>query len=109
MTPVETLARFLLAYEAKDIDAIAQMLTDNVRLQDWNLVAQGKDAVLAETRKNFLDAEQLQIEVRQFYAGENCAAARLKIVVNRSIELEVVDTIEVNRDGLIGSIRAYKG
>ncbi len=109
MKPAEVLAAFLKAYEAKDIDAIAPMLTDDVHLQDWNLEAHGKDAVLAETRKNFLEAEHLQMEVRQFYEGTGCAAARLRIVVNKSIELEVVDTIVVSPDGKVSSIRAYKG
>jgi hypothetical protein len=109
MKPVEVLAAFLKSYEAKDIDAIAVMLADDVHLQDWNLKAQGKAAVLAETRKNFDDAQQLEIEVRQFYEGTGCAAARLRIVVNKSIELEVVDTVVVNMDGKVSSIRAYKG
>ena len=109
MTPAQTLTRFLQAYEARDIDAIAPMLADDVRLQDWNLVAEGKPAVLAETLRNFRDAGHLQIEVRQLYEAEGCAAARLRIVVDRSVELEVVDTIELDRDGRIRSIRAYKG
>lgn len=109
MTPIAILTRFLQAYEARDIDAIAPMLADEVRLQDWNLIAEGKPAVLAETLRNFRDAEQLRIEVRQLFGAEGCAAARLRIVVNGSIELEVVDTIEVDPDGRIRSIRAYKG
>ena len=109
MKPIDVLAAFLQSYEAKDIDAIAVMLADNVHLQDWNLEAHGKSAVLAETLKNFLDAENLQIQVQQFYEGSGCAAARLRILVNRSVELEVIDTIEVNLDGKIQSIRAYKG
>ena len=109
VSPADILACFLRAYEARDIDAIAPMLADEVRLQDWNLVAEGRDAVLAETMRNFRDATQLEIEVRQLYEAESCAAARLRIVVNGSIELEVVDTIEVDGDGRIRSIRAYKG
>jgi len=109
MKPIDVLAAFLKSYEAKDIDAIADMLADDVHLQDWNLEAHGKDAVLAETLKNFRDAEHLQLQVRQFYEGSGCAAARLRIVVNRSVALEVVDTIEVNPDGKVRSIRAYKG
>ncbi len=109
MKPIEVLAEFLNAYEAKDIDKIALMLAENVRLQDWNLTAEGKDAVLAETRKNFVDAERLQLEIRQLYEGQSCAAARLKIVVNGTVELEVVDAIELNAEGKVCSIRAYKG
>ena len=109
MQATDVLAAFLKAYEAKDINAIALMLADDVHLQDWNLTAQGKPAVLAETRKNFLDAQQLQIEVRQLYGAERCAAAQLRITVNRTVELEVVDTIVLNADGQVCAIRAYKG
>jgi len=109
MKPIELLAAFLKAYEAKDVKAIAVMLADDVRLQDWNLTAQGKQAVLDETSKNFLDAERLQIEIQQLYGGERCAAAQWRIVVNRTIELEVVDTIALNADGQICSLRAHKG
>jgi hypothetical protein len=109
LKPSEVLADFLKAYEAKDIDAIAPMLTDDVRLQDWHLEAHGKAAVLAETRKNFQDAQHLQNEIRQLYEGAGCAAAQVRIVVNKSVELEVVDTIAVNPDGKVSSIRAYKG
>jgi hypothetical protein len=107
--PAEILSAFLNAYEAKDLDAIALLMTDEVRLQDWNLEARGKAAVLLETKKNFDQAEHLQIEVLDFYEGVGCAAARLRITVNRTIELEVVDTIVVDADGKISSIRAYKG
>lgn len=109
MKPIDVLAAFLKSYEAKDIDAIAALLADDVHLQDWNLEAQGKAAVLAETLKNFREAAQLQIQVRQFFEGQQCAAARLRIVVNNSVELEVVDTIELDLDGKVRSIRAYKG
>jgi ketosteroid isomerase-like protein len=107
--PAEILSAFLNAYEAKDLDAIALLMTDEVCLQDWNLEARGKAAVLLETKKNFDQAERLQIEVLDFYEGVGCAAARLRITVNRTIELEVVDTIVVDADGKISSIRAYKG
>jgi hypothetical protein len=109
LKPIDVLTAYLKAYESRDIDAIGAMLADDVRLQDWNLVAQGKNAVLADIRKNFLDAQHLEIEVRELYEGNGCAAARLRIVVNRSIELEVVDTIVVNLEGKVLSIQAYKG
>lgn len=109
MTPIDLLLAYLRAYEARDLGAIAALLSEDVRLQDWNLVAQGKAAVLAETQRNFDEAEHLQIDVLSLFAGEGCAAARLRIVVNRQIELEVVDTITVDAPGRVLSIRAYKG
>jgi len=56
MKPIDVLAAFLQACEAKDIEAIAPMLADDVRLQDWNRTALGKQAVLAETSKKFKPA-----------------------------------------------------
>jgi hypothetical protein len=109
MNPADLLLSYLRAYEARDIDAVGALLSDDVRLQDWNLAVQGKAAVLAETQRNFDDAAQLQIEVLALYTGEAGAAARLRIVVNAAIELEVVDTITVDASGRVSSIRAYKG
>lgn len=99
---------YLEAYSAKDIDAIAAMLTVDVRLQDWNLSVQGKEAVLAETRKNFAAAQSIAIEVLHVFPGTGSAAAELRIVVDGSIVLEVVDVLRFDPSGLITAIRAYK-
>lgn len=108
-TPSEVLLSYLRAYEAKDVGAIRSMLAEDVRLQDWNLVAEGAVSVLAETQKNFEAAAQLRIEVLQCYEAGAMAAAELRITVNSSVVLEVVDAIHVGQDGRILSIRAYKG
>lgn len=107
--PAKVLAVFLIAYEAKDICAIDRLLAEGVTLQDWNLAVQGRESVVAEMLKNFNEAESLQLQVRQFYEGDGCAAAQIRIVVNTSVELEVVDAITIDLDGKITSIRAYKG
>lgn len=99
---------YLKAYAAKDIDAIAAMLSADVRLQDWNLSVQGKAAVLAETRKNFSAAQSIAIELLHVFAGADSAAAELRIVVDGSIVLEVVDVLRFDPSGLITAIRAYK-
>lgn len=109
MNPAELLLRYLKAYEAKDLRTIETLLADAVRLQDWNLTAVGKSAVLAETRKNFDDAKQLDIEIVRVYGAGRHAAAELRIVVNETIELNVVDVISLDEQGKVDTIRAYKG
>lgn len=109
MSPTESLIAYLRAYEAKDLWAIEVVLSENVRLQDWNLVAEGKAAVLAETSRNFSDATTLAIEVIRIFEHENCAAAELNITVNETIKLLVVDSLCFTPDGKIETIRAYKG
>jgi ketosteroid isomerase-like protein len=109
MNPEATLRQYLAAYERKDLAAIDALLHDSVWLQDWNLSAQGKAAVLAETRKNFDGAQTLTIETRRVMVSTDTAAAELHIVVNEHIALDVVDVLQVDAQGRILSIRAYKG
>ena len=100
---------YLRAYERKDLAAIAAMLTDNVLLQDWNISGQGKDFFLEQTRLNFQGPDKINIEVRQLLSSGNTVAAQLKITLDGSLELDVVDVINFSEQGQITQIRAYKG
>lgn len=100
---------YLAAYVAKDLAAVASMLAEGVRLQDWNLAAHGRDAVLHETHKNFQAANSLAIDVLDVFASSTKAVAQLRIVVNGEVELAVVDVLSFAASGLITEIRAYKG
>lgn len=109
MNTENLLRQYIAAYEAKDLPAIETLLADEVCLQDWNLVANGKEAVLRETQANFKAAHSLQITIQRVFSQEEDAAAQLKIAVNDSATLEVVDVLSFNAAGLITAIRAYKG
>ena len=103
------LRQYLAAYEAKDLDRIASMLSDEVHLQDWNLEVKGKEAVLRETKINFDAARSLTIEVQRVLVSGLQAAAQIRIVVNKEVKLDVVDVVSFNAAGLITAVRAYKG
>ncbi len=105
----KALIAYLRAYEAKDLSAIEAMLSEDVRLQDWNLVAEGRSRVVEETRKNFESAQSLKIDVVRLYESESHASAELKIVVNGVVVLDVVDSVSFTSTGAISAIRAYKG
>jgi hypothetical protein len=100
---------FLSAYERKDIDAISEMLAEDVVLRDWNLEVSGLEAAVAEYSKNFRDADSLRITVNQILESESGVAAELEIVVNGSENLNVVDIFTFNDDNEITSVVAYKG
>jgi hypothetical protein len=100
---------FLSAYERKDIDAISEMLAEDVVLRDWNLEVSGLEAAVAEYSKNFRDADSLRITVNQILESESGVAAELEIVVNGSEKLNVVDIFTFNDDNEITSVVAYKG
>jgi steroid delta-isomerase len=100
---------YLQHYAAKDLNAVAAMLADDVKLRDWNLSVVGKAAAVAETAKNFAAATSIAIEVLGVYENQNTVSGELQIVVDGSTELYVVDVIDFNAHGQIQAIRAYLG
>ncbi|MBB5205109.1 ketosteroid isomerase-like protein [Inhella inkyongensis] len=105
----QALMAYLKAYAAKNLGAIEMMFAEDISLCDWNLAVQGKAAALAETQKNFDAVRELQIEVLAVHESAEAVAAELLIRVDRQHELRVVDVLGFDDQGLIRSIRAYKG
>lgn len=102
--------KYLAAYAEKNLQDIANLISADVALQDWNISGKGAEFFLAETRKNFDAAEDIVINIKAMHESDSAVAAQLQILLNRaSIEIDVVDVISINDDGLITSIRAYKG
>lgn len=98
------------AYQNRNLERTAQMIADDVTLQDWNVSGAGRDFYLSETKKNFDDVSDIKIEIRQLLQNKNSVAAQLKITLNGGeVTLDVVDVFTFNDDGLITSVRAYKG
>jgi hypothetical protein len=109
MSNVNQLRQYLAAYARKDLQAIEAMLDEEVALQDWNLVVNGKSWVLRETQNNFEAARSIEIEIKREFVNERDAAAELRIVIDGTIHLEVVDIVRFNARGLVESIKSYKG
>ncbi len=106
----ENLARrFLAAYAAKDLDTIAGQLDVDVLLRDWNLEVMGRDAFLAETQRNFDDANTIAIEIQHLHPTHCSVVAEVLITVDDAIRLRVVDVFDVNPDGQVTAVRSYKG
>lgn len=112
MTPsdVEAVAlRFLAAYAAKDLDTIAGLVVDDVLLRDWNLEVRGRAAFLAETQRNFDNADTIAIDVLALHATDRSVAAEVLITVDDSVRLRVVDVLDLDGDGRVTAVRSYKG
>ncbi|WP_431048517.1 nuclear transport factor 2 family protein [Roseateles sp. L2-2] len=107
MTPREIFLGYLRRYAAKDLDGIASMFSEEVTLRDWNLSVKGREAAIAETRKNFESATSLQIEVLHVLENTNSVAGELRILVDGHIELFVVDVLDFDAEGRITAIRAF--
>lgn len=100
---------YLKKYADKDINAMNSMFADDIILRDWKIYVEGKKEALRETQKNFEAAQSIAIDVLKTYENEDTVAAELKITVNKTEVLYVVDVITFNASGKITSIRAYLG
>lgn len=109
MTLEPLFRQFLKAYQEKDLQGIAGLLTPQVTLRDWNLEVQGAEAFLQETAKNFQAAQTLKIQVLSVFETPGTVAGELVIFVDDYPPLKVVDVFEFNDQGLLTASRAYKG
>jgi steroid delta-isomerase len=106
----EALARrFLTAYAAKDLQMIAGVVDDDVLLRDWNIEVRGRDAFLAETRRNFDEADSIAIDILHLHATDHSVAAEVLITVDGSVRLRVVDVFDIDSSGHVTAVRSYKG
>ena len=85
------------------------MFADDIALRDWKISVSGKDAAIAETDKNVESADSIEIEILSTYESEDTVAGELKITVDKSEVLHVVDVVSYDGEGKIKSIRAYLG
>jgi len=100
---------YLAAYAARDLAAVEPLFAEAITLRDWKIRVVGKAAALAETRKNFEAVQSLAIDVLAAYEREGGAVAELKIVVNGTDTIHVVDVFDFDVEGRIAAIRAYIG
>lgn len=109
MSAKERFTAYLDAYAAKDLERVADMFAADVMLRDWKISVSGKDAALAETHKNFRAARSIAIEILATYESASAVAGELRIVVDDSEVLYVVDVVSFDAQGKITAIRAYLG
>ena len=100
---------YLRHYADKNLAAISDMLAAEVHLRDWNISVRGHAAAVRETAQNFAEADSLEIRVLALYENADTVAGELHIIVNKTIELYVVDVITFDAQGKITAIRSYKG
>ncbi|MFN7694645.1 MAG: nuclear transport factor 2 family protein [Burkholderiales bacterium] len=100
---------YLDAYASKDIGRIEAFLAPDVVLRDWKIRVVGKAAALRETQLNFDNASSLHIDILHLHATAQSVVAELRIVVNESVEIFVVDVFDFDAQGLVLALRSYIG
>lgn len=105
----EQFISYLKYYSEKDIVKISEMFADNITLRDWKISVSSKETAIKETQKNFSSDRCIEIEILQTYESSHAVTGELRIVVNKTEVLYVVDVVTFDLKGKIKSIRAYLG
>lgn len=100
---------YLEAYAAKNLELVSAMFADDIQLRDWKISVSGKATAVAETRKNFASARSIAIEILRTCESDDTVAGELRILVDNTEVLYVVDVVSFNQEGKINAIRAYIG
>ena len=96
-------------FSEKNLNTLADLFSENVKLRDWELSASGKASVIDANRRIFSSVSSIQVTPLSMYKEGNTVVAELDICLNNAETLKVVDIIEFDENGKILSIRAYKG
>ena len=105
----DTAVSYFKTFSEKNIDGLREMFDDNVTLRDWDIDKKGIESVLKANLNIFQNVNTINAIPQNIISENNFVFAELKIVVNDSDELKVVDLIEFNKKGKIISIKAFKG
>lgn len=109
MTNKDKLISYFEKFSNKDINALSEMFSEDVCLTDWDINVSGKENVIAANQQIFNSVNTIEVNPINFYSSdENSFAVEILILVNNTENLEVVDVISFDNQGLIQSIKAYK-
>lgn len=106
----ELMRDYLTAFSDKNLNMLEFMFSDDVILHDWNILATGKEAVLAANKNIFDNVTNIVINVDNFSedrSDNNLMFAQLEVIVDNEI-INVVDVIKFDKNNKITKISAYK-
>ena len=118
-----TAARYVAAWNARDVAALNASLCAGVALRDWAIAVTGRDAVVQANANIWRGAPKIRLFPLRWHVAALPAAGRgasvaveLLVFVNGTAPgpgddaaLKVVDVLEFDRDGRVCAVRAYRG
>ena len=105
---IDLVKNYLADFCTKNLENLEKAYDDEVQLRDWEITAKGKDNVILANKELFSQFETIKIHIL------NTAYRNKLVFIEFVLELDdevlnVVDIFNINEQGKIKSIRAYKG
>ena len=95
-------------FSNKDIKGLKNLFSDDVILQDWDILAKGKKQVLDANKNIFDSIDSISVTLNNLYLDELVAICLIEIIVNNEETLKVIDIIKFNDANKITEVSAYK-
>lgn len=101
--------RYFDAWNEQDADKLRELLTDDVKLVDWNIEVQGIDSVVGANANIWKDVPDIRAKVYDVSISTlGRAYCHINIRGNNDeINISVIDVISINSDGKIFRVDAY--
>ena len=99
---------YFSAFESKNLKKLEELFSDTIKLIDWDLHMIGKDQVLKANKNIFNSVTTIKIVIERLIKNQNTVAAEIKILIDDSIWLNVLDIIDFNDQRKIEKITAFK-
>jgi hypothetical protein len=112
--------KYLGAFAVKDLDALNEFYAEDIHLKDWSYDIYGKERVLRANRDFFKRCDQINIAIKNSCYRDKLICIEFDLILIKKVHhlhganqdfksiINVVDLIELNSQGQIKSIRAYK-
>ena len=104
----ELVIKYFENFSNKDLEKLSDILSEKVTLQDWYILAEGKQNVLEANKNIFNSVDTISVNLNELYIDDNVATCIIEIVINNEETLKVIDVIKIDTDGKIKEISAYK-
>ena len=107
-TQSQIVLMYFQSFCKKDTASLEVLFSDSIILTDWEVQIIGKQNVLNFNQTFFNSVDTIRIDVDKVAMGLDTVIAEIKIIINNSISIAVVDVIEFDQDNKIKQVRAYK-
>jgi hypothetical protein len=95
-------------FSNKDITGLDNIFSDDIILQDWEILAKGKKQTLDANKNIFDSVESISVTLNDLYLDELVAICLIEIIINNEETLKVIDIIKFNDENKIIEVSAYK-
>jgi len=104
----ELVTKYFEDFSNKDLEKLSDIFSEEITLQDWDILAEGKQNVLEANKNIFNSVDTISVNLNELYIDDNVATCIIEIVINNEETLKVIDIIKIDTDGKIKEISAYK-